>query len=101
MNTPITSNAQPLYTFQNRSGDFVDVLARAEYQGESVDLCAVSSPSGIRYVVEGTKVPRQTFSTSAALPTLGDSLTAAVTAFDSERLVTLAAKFGTYEYGKS
>ena len=27
MNTHITPNAQPLYTFQNRSGAFVDVLA--------------------------------------------------------------------------
>ena len=88
MNTPLTPNVQPLYTFQNVSGDFVDVLARAEYQGDQLDVCAISSPAGLRYVVEGTKVTRQTFT----------ALSAAVAAFDSERLVTLAAKFGTYEF---
>ena len=90
MNTPITPNATPLCTFQNRAGDFVDILARAEYQGEQIDVTAVATPAGLRYVVEGTKCPRATF----------HELQSAVDAFDSHRLVTLAAKFGTYEYAK-
>ena len=88
MNTPVTPNAQPLYTFQNRSGAFVDVLARAEYQGESVDVTFEVGPGKMRYCVSGTRV------TSRHYNTLED----AVRAFDSLRLVTLAAKFGTYEY---
>ena len=88
MNTPLTPNAQPLYTFQNVAGDFVDVLARAEYQGEQLDVTAVATPDGLRYVVEGTKCPPATF----------HDLQNAVDAFDSHRLVTLAAKFGTYEF---
>ena len=87
MNTHITPNAQPLYTFQNRSGAFVDVLARAEYQGEQLDVTAVATPAGLRYVVEGTTFARATFT----------DLESALSAFDAERLTTLAAKFGTYE----
>ena len=90
MNTHITPNAQPLYTFQNRSGDFVDVLARAEYQGEQLDVTCVATPSGPRYDVEGTNYARRPFNT----------LSEALRAFDAERLTTLAAKFGTYEYAK-
>ena len=88
MNTPITPNVQPLYTFQNRSGAFVDVLARAEYQGECVDITSEDSPGKLRYCVSGTRVTSRYY----------DTLEGAVRAFDSLRLVTLAAKFGTYEY---
>lgn len=90
MNTPITPNAQPLYTFQNRSGEFVDVLARAEYQGEQVDVTRTDNPEHLPYCVSGTKVTARYYATAEA----------AAEAFDSLRLVTLAAKFGTYEYAK-
>lgn len=90
MNTHITPNAQPLYTFQNRAGDFVDVLARAEYQGEQVDVTRTDNPAHLPYCVSGTKLTSRYYKTAEA----------AAAAFDAVRLVTLAAKFGTYEYAK-
>jgi len=88
MNTHITPNAQPLYTFQNRAGDFIDVLARAEYQGESVDLTRTDNRNHLQYCVSGTETASRYF----------HALADAVAAFDAQRLVTLAAKFGTYEF---
>ncbi len=90
MNTPLTPNVHPLYTFQNRAGHFIDVLARAEYQGESVDITQTDVPGVLPYCVSGTKVTQRFY----------HSLAEAVAAFDSVRLVTLAAKFGIYEYAK-
>lgn len=88
MNTPLTPNVQPLYTFQNRSGAFVDVLARAEYQGESVDITRTDNPKTLPYCVSGTKVTARYYATAEQ----------AARAFDAVRLVTLAARFGTYEF---
>ena len=90
MKTPISSNVQPLYTFQNRSGEFVDVLARAEYQGEQVDVTRTDNPKNLPFCLSGTRLAARYYATAEA----------AAEAFDSVRLVTLAAKFGTYEYAK-
>lgn len=90
MNNTITPNTQPLYTFQNRAGDFVDVLARAEYQGEQVDVTCSTKNGRTSYVVEGTKTTTARF----------DNIGQAFEAFASQRLVRLAQKFGTYEVAK-
>ena len=91
MNTPTpTPTAQALFTFQDVSGAFVDVLARAEYAGESLDVTRKEVKGSPVYVVSGTRIPSAGF----------DSVSLAWEAFTSQRLARLAAKFGTFEVAK-
>ena len=94
MNTPTpTPTAQALFTFQDVTGAFVDVIARAEYAGESLDVTrkAMTTLQGrTGFVVSGTNTPGMAF----------DTMSAAWEAFTSQRLATLAAKFGTFEVAK-
>ena len=88
MNIPASS--QPLYTFQNRAGEFVDVLARAEYSGSTIDLTTKTVNGRTSYTVEGTDIRT----------TVHDSVGQALREFREYRLVTLAKKFGTFEIAK-
>ena len=88
MNIP--TNAQPLYTFQNRAGEFVDVLARAEYSGGTIDVTTKCVDGRTSYLVEGTDIRTTSHVT----------LEQALVEFGQYRLVTLAKKFGTFEIAK-
>ena len=91
MNTPTpTPTAQALFTFQDVTGAFVDVIARAEYAGESLDLTRKDIQGAPAYIVAGTNTPAAGF----------DTMPAAWDAFTSQRLARLAAKFGTFEAAK-
>ena len=81
------ADAAPLYTFQNVAGEFVDVMARAEYAGDTLDITRVERPNGPEFIVSGTRSPRARFYTMAA----------AWDVFTFERLAKLAAKFGQFE----
>ena len=74
----------PISTFQNTSGDFVNVYASADYAGEHVD---VTSTDGETFTLEGTSTPSQRF----------QSYGAALEAFTALRVCRLARKFGTYK----
>lgn len=91
MNTPTpTPTAQALFTFQDVTGAFVDVIARAEYAGESLDVTRKDIDGAPAFVVSGTNTPRAAFR----------DMPAAWEAFTAQRLARLAAKFGTFEVAK-
>ena len=86
----------PLYTFQDTHGNFVDVMASASYSGDSIDLTARATPSGIVYTIEGTSTTRTDYRGTD----LAEALTAALTEFRASSLAQRARRLGAYSEAK-
>ena len=100
MNNTNTLNMKPttapLYTFQDLSGDFVDVMATAAYSGESIDLTARTTPAGIVYTIEGTSTTRTDYRGTD----LAEALGAALAEFRASSLAQRARRLGAYSEAK-
>lgn len=98
--TPNTIDMQPttapLYTFQDLTGNFVDVMATAAYSGESIDLTARTTPAGIVYTIEGTTTTRTDYRGTD----LSEALNAALTEFRASTLAQRARRLGSYSEAK-
>lgn len=99
--TPTNTNnmkptTAPLYTFQDTAGNFVDVIATASYSGESIDLTARATPSGIVYTIEGTSTTRTDYRGTD----LAEVLDAALAEFRASTLAQRARRLGAYSEAK-